>query len=82
MTERTDDWRSIFSSLVEDDGIYEIDKVNIYHLASHLEELYVSISDSNSKVEQIQQNQSNLAIAVANLLNRIETLEQRLDKQE
>lgn len=82
MTERTDDWRSIFGSLVEDNGVYEIDKVNIYHLASHLEELYVSISDLNSKVEQLQKNQSNLAIAVANLLNRIETLEQRLDKQE
>ena len=33
-------------------------------------------------VDQLQQNQCNLAIAVANLLNRIEILEQRLNKQE
>ena len=34
------------------------------------------------RVDELQQNQSNLAIAVANLLNRIETLERQLDKQE
>ena len=56
MTERTDDWRSIFGSLVEDNGVYEIDKVNIYHLASHLEELYVSISDLHSEVEQLKKD--------------------------
>ena len=56
MTERTDDWRSIFGSLVEDNGVYEIDKVNIYHLASHLEELYVLISDLSSKVEELEKD--------------------------
>ena len=56
MTERSDDWRSIFSSLVEDDGIYEIGKVNIYHLASHLEELYIMISELQSKVEQLEKD--------------------------
>ena len=55
-TERTDDWRSIFGSLVEDNGVYEIDKVNIYHLASHLEELYVLIADLNSEVEQLKKD--------------------------
>ena len=34
------------------------------------------------KVEQLEKNQSNLAIAVSNLLVRIEKLEQRLNKQE
>ena len=56
MTERTDDWRSIFSSLVEDNGVYEIDNVNIYHLASHLEELYIMISELQSKVEQLEKD--------------------------
>ena len=61
MTERTDDWRSIFSSLVEDDGIYEIGKVNIYHLASHLEELYVKIAELEKRLdkqEEYQQEQN------------------------
>jgi hypothetical protein len=56
MTERTGDWRSIFNSLVEDNGVYEIDKVNIYHLASHLEELYIMISELQSKVEQLEKD--------------------------
>ncbi len=61
MTERTDDWRSIFSSLVEDDGVYEIDKVNIYHLASHLEELYIKIAELEKRLdkqEEYQQEQN------------------------
>lgn len=44
-TERTDDWRSIFGSLVDDSGCYEIAKVNIYQLTSHLEELYLKIAE-------------------------------------
>ena len=55
-TERTNDWRNIFGSLVEDNGVYEIDKVNIYHLASHLEELYVLIADLNIEVEQLKKD--------------------------
>ena len=56
MTEPTNDWRSIFSSLVEDNGVYQVDKVNIYHLASHLEELYIMISELQSKVEQLEKD--------------------------
>ena len=57
MTELTDDWRSIFSSLVEDDGIYEIGKVNIYHLASHLEELYVKIAELEKRLDKQEEYQ-------------------------
>ena len=45
MTERTDDWRNIFTDLTDDSGCYEIDKVNIYKLASHLKALYFKIEE-------------------------------------
>jgi hypothetical protein len=50
MTERTDDWRSIFTSLTDDGGCYEIDSVNIYKLTSHLEDLYVRIAELEARL--------------------------------
>jgi hypothetical protein len=52
MTERTDDWRTIFTDLTDDSGCYEIDKVNIYKLASHLEELYLKIEELEAKLNE------------------------------
>jgi hypothetical protein len=52
MTERTDDWRTIFGDLTDDSGCYEIDKVNIYQLASHLEELYLKIEELEAKLNE------------------------------
>ncbi len=54
MTERTDDWRTIFGDLTDNSGCYEIDKVNIYKLASHLEELYLKIEELESDVELLK----------------------------
>ena len=54
MTEHTDDWRSIFTDLTDDSGCYEIDKVNIYKLTSHLEELYLKIEELESDVELLK----------------------------
>lgn len=54
MTERTDDWRTIFGDLTDDSGCYEIDKVNIYKLTSHLEELYLKIKELESDVELLK----------------------------
>jgi len=50
MTERTDDWRSIFTSLTDDSGCYEMGEVNFYHLASHLEELYLKIAELEARL--------------------------------
>ena len=52
MTDRTDDWRTIFGDLTDDSGCYEIDKVNIYKLASHLEELYLKIEELEAKLNE------------------------------
>jgi hypothetical protein len=52
MTDHTDKWRTIFTDLTDDSGCYEIDKVNIYQLASHLEELYLSIAILEKKLEK------------------------------
>ena len=54
MTERTDDWRSIFTDLTDDSGCYEIDKVNIYKLASHLKALYFRIEELENDVERLK----------------------------
>jgi hypothetical protein len=54
MTERTDDWRTIFGDLTDDSGCYEIKKVNIYQLTSHLEELYLKIRELESEVELLK----------------------------
>ena len=52
MTERTDDWGNIFTDLTDDSGCYEIDKVNIYKLTSHLEELYLKIEELEAKLNE------------------------------
>lgn len=49
MTDRTDDWRTIFGDLTTD-GVYEMDKVNVYQLTSHLEELYLKIRELEEKL--------------------------------
>jgi hypothetical protein len=51
MTDRTDDWRTIFGDLTDNSGCYEIDKVNIYQLTSHLEELYLKIRELEQELE-------------------------------
>ena len=55
MTERTDDWRTIFTDLTDDSGCYEIDKVNIYQLTSHLEELYLKIEELETQLKDVQE---------------------------
>lgn len=52
MTERTDDWRSIFTSLTDDSGCYEMGKVNYYQLTSHLEELYLKITELEARLNE------------------------------
>ena len=54
MTEHTDNWRTIFGDLTDDSGCYEIDKVNIYKLTSHLEELYLKIEELETEVELLK----------------------------
>jgi hypothetical protein len=49
MTDRTDDWRTIFGDLTTD-GVYEMGEVNLYKLTSHLEELYLKIAELEAKV--------------------------------
>jgi len=51
MTEQTT-WRDIFGDLTDDSGCYEIGKVNLYKLASHLEELYVRIADLEGQLRK------------------------------
>ena len=51
MTEQTT-WRDIFGDLIDDSGCYEIGKVNLYKLASHLEELYVRIADLEGQLRK------------------------------
>ena len=53
MTNRTDNWRIIFTDLTDDGGCYEICEVNIYQLASHLEELYLRIDELETQLTRI-----------------------------
>ena len=53
MTDRTDDWRTIFGDLIRDDA-YEITQVNIYKLTSHLEELYLQNQELKDRVETLE----------------------------
>lgn len=53
MTERTDDWRTIFGDLTTD-GVYEMGKVNLYQLTSHLEELYLQNKELWKKIEALE----------------------------
>jgi hypothetical protein len=50
--ERTHNWRDIFGDLVDDKGCYEMSEVNIYQLASHLEELYLKITELEAKLNE------------------------------
>ena len=54
MTNRTDDWRTIFGDLTDATGCYEIDRVNIYQLTSHLEELYLKIKELETQLKDVQ----------------------------
>ena len=49
MTDRTDDWRTIFGDLTTD-GVYEMCEINAYKLTSHLEELYLKIAELEAKL--------------------------------
>ncbi len=55
MTERTDDWRTIFGDLTDSSGCYEMGKVNLYQLTSHLEELYVKIEELETQLKGVQE---------------------------
>jgi len=55
MTDRTDDWRTIFGDLTDATGCYEIDRVNIYQLTSHLEELYLKIKELETQLKDVQE---------------------------
>jgi hypothetical protein len=55
MTDRTDDWRTIFGDLTDATGCYEIDRVNIYQLTSHLEELYLKIRELETQLKDVQE---------------------------
>jgi hypothetical protein len=55
MTERTDDWRTIFGDLTDATGCYEIDRVNIYQLTSHLEDLYLKIKELETQLKDVQE---------------------------
>jgi hypothetical protein len=52
MTDHTDNWRTIFNELIDDDGGYEMGRVNLYQLTSHLEELYLKIAELEAKVNE------------------------------
>ena len=54
MTDRTDDWRTIFGDLTTD-GVYEMCEINAHKLTSHLEELYLCISEMKDKIRLMEQ---------------------------
>jgi hypothetical protein len=53
MTNRTDDWRTIFGDLTTD-GVYEMCEINAYQLTSHLEELYLKIEELETQLKDVQ----------------------------
>ena len=53
MTDRTDDWRTIFGDLTTD-GVYEMCEINAYKLASHLEELYLQNQELKERIESLE----------------------------
>jgi len=55
MTDRTDDWRTIFGDLTDSSGCYEMGKVNLYQLTSHLEELYLKIKELETQLKDVQE---------------------------
>ena len=54
MTERTNKWREIFGELIEDNGYYELGKVNFYNLTSILEDLYVENAELKERIEKLE----------------------------
>jgi hypothetical protein len=54
MTNRTDDWRTIFGDLTDSSGCYEMGKVNLYQLTSHLEELYLQNKELKEQIEYLE----------------------------
>jgi cell shape-determining protein MreC len=53
MTDRTDDWRTIFGDLTTD-GVYEMCEINAYKLTSHLEELYLQNQELKEQIEALE----------------------------
>ena len=53
MTDKTDNWRTIFGDLTTD-GVYEMCEINAYQLASHLEELYLKIRELEGGGKQVK----------------------------
>ncbi len=60
MSDRTDDWRTIFGDLTDNSGCYEIDKVNIYQLTSHLEELYLQNKELQGRIESLEKSKTDV----------------------
>jgi cell shape-determining protein MreC len=55
MTERTDDWRTIFGDLTTD-GVYEMCEINAYQLTAHLEELYLQNQELKERIESLEKD--------------------------
>ena len=53
MTDKTDDWRTIFGDLTTD-GVYEMCEINAYKLTSHLEELYLQNKELKEQIEYLE----------------------------
>ena len=58
MTERTNEWREIFTKIIEDNGYYELGKVNFYNLTSILEDLYVENAELKTRVEALEKDKN------------------------
>ena len=52
MTESTNGWREIFGDLTDNSGCYEMGEVNYYKLTSHLEELYLKITELEARLNE------------------------------
>jgi hypothetical protein len=72
MTDRTDDWRTIFGDLTTD-GVYEMCEINAYKLTSHLEELYLKIAELENVIETLRWDKiRDLEIEIENLNYKLE----------
>ena len=66
MTERTNKWREIFGELIQDNGYYEMGKVNYYNLTSILEDLYVENAELKARVEALENDKKQWAHPTSN----------------